>query len=318
MNKDPEIKQSQLYIYDKVGYIRIKEIHDILTSKNCYKPNLRNMDFFDLKIMGKNVDSELAYIEENGIVKISLGPMNRWPDYPSRIQNSDKGKIKHVRMKMEYIYLNNDFKQKHFRGYKSLICFNQLYQKFHLELSKGLEINKNNFFIDVNFKDSNNRVIYNYTFTNYKPLKNRIQNHIINFWHNIKKGKNNEKFVLLFFHRDTSENKYTIIINPKYFNEIKEHDEARYIELIVRYEVINSLKFFLIFIFATAVLILSFFGTSDYATIRIPLIFLLSVGGLYLGLLTKQYQIPLKRSVEFLLFLTLIIIISRYIILLKF
>lgn len=71
-----------MHIYDKVdkkNNRRIRHVHDFLTENNYYDIDFTGTDFSSLEIIGRNINSELAYFEKEGIVKVSLSPMNRWP-----------------------------------------------------------------------------------------------------------------------------------------------------------------------------------------------------------------------------------------------
>ena len=300
MIKSSNIKQGWIHIYDSVdknSSRRFRHVHDLLTEKDYHEIDFKGTDYSSLKIMGRNVNSELAYFEHDGTVRVSIGPMGRWPKLP-KPKSFYEEKLKHVRIDIGYNPLENHFEKNIFRGYKSLSYFtHKLYLEFHIYIANGLKIKENNCFIDINFEDSENKIT-TYKFTNNRSLKNRIYEKITKFYNKkIRKIDSKENSKVLIFQNDSFENKYSIIINPKYYNQIDESIDYANLEVVLRYEVVNHKRFFIVVLLSILVTILSAIEILSPNIMGVPFIAFISTGALYLGLLNQNYEIPLERIV---------------------
>lgn len=315
MANDPTIKQGWLHIYDKVdkkNNRRIRHVHDFLTENNYYDIDFTGTDFSSLEIIGRNINSELAYFEKEGIVKVSLSPMNRWPSTTDPQSYHEKIKLKHIRIDIGYNTLENEFEKNKIRGYKSLIYFtHRIVQEFHIYLPNGLKIKENNVFVDVNFRNSDDEIIIGYSFTNNKKAIEEIYQEDEEIDQNNEEIFPNDNADLLFFHKDAIENKYTIILNPYYYNKIDESIEHDNIEVVLRYEAVNSKTFFFIPALVIIAFALSIAELFSYQLLGVPFIAFISVGVLYLGLKNQNYEIPFERMVRYLFFLTIIILLIK-------
>ena len=118
MSDDTIINQNWYHIYDKVDLFsnskKIRQVYDFYTVCDYFIFEIKDNEFANLDIKGRNVNSELGYIENNGEIRISLGPMERWPDAPTNVCTQKDGKIKeykHVKIDIGYT-LTNPFLKK--------------------------------------------------------------------------------------------------------------------------------------------------------------------------------------------------------------
>ena len=100
--------------------------------------DLNNIEFSGIEIIGRGANSELLYLENDGEIRVSLDPLDRWPEAPKYSK-----KTKHVKVDVGYTLIQPNFDKNYFKtGYTSLMGMpKNIYPEFHIYLPKGLEIN---------------------------------------------------------------------------------------------------------------------------------------------------------------------------------
>ena len=89
-------------------------MYDFYTRLDYFIFEIKGNEFARLDIKGRNANSELGYIENNGKIRISLGPMERWPNAPDNIctqNNGTKKEYKHVKIDIAYTLINPIFEK---------------------------------------------------------------------------------------------------------------------------------------------------------------------------------------------------------------
>lgn len=134
-----ELKQTWWYIEDRLPDTRIaRQIMDIFTDQQFLEIPVDNIDFEGLEIRCKNLDRELAYIEKDGKIIASLANLDDLPTAPDQ----ENPNIKHLRLEIEYMLLNQNFKMSW--GSFSYIGGFQIDEfvqpEFYIKLPPGMEI----------------------------------------------------------------------------------------------------------------------------------------------------------------------------------
>jgi hypothetical protein len=96
--KESEIKQNWFHIYDEIldNKInkRIVHVSDLYTQNDYLCIKIDKTIYANMSIRARNINCELAYIEtKNNDLRISLGPLNRFPSVPSNNCHDYENKI---------------------------------------------------------------------------------------------------------------------------------------------------------------------------------------------------------------------------------
>jgi len=295
----PGQQQNWYHIYDKIDQYssskHIRMVYDIYTNKDYFEIDFKEKDFVGMEIKGRNVNSELAYIEDDGIIRVSLGPMNRWPDAPI-------DGYKHVKIDVGYTILNADFdtdiqlSKLKFTGYTSIMEIEgKIHPEFHLNLAKGLKL----------VEDSVKAIVFS-TNKEGNLLKTTFSNNQLD-----KLPKGTKKAIHTY--KNPIENKYTILLNVNVYNKLSL--DSNILEVFLEYSVKNETKFFAIFIGSAIVLLLTLIELYHYNELYgYPFIALLSIIALYLTLKKEHYEIPFETWVYWSIIFSLVISTFKYII----
>lgn len=202
---------------------RVREVIDIQTSDPNFEVNLPQK-FAELKVIARNTNKELSYIQKGQKAIINLGPLEDWPvvnSLPPQSPNlsNSSNLIRQIRLELIYTHTNPKFNPTFLTGYEAKMKFpNYLQPEIALTIPKGMELKKDNGeyiklklyktnnqskklkFEDKSFRRENNGK-YTYTFIidedSYKKIKNAPKGIVLYFSYKVK-NRNNFLFFILF------------------------------------------------------------------------------------------------------------------------
>ncbi|MDR0911060.1 MAG: hypothetical protein LBM96_00480 [Methanobrevibacter sp.] len=273
-HKGSEIIQTWIHIddtkySDKSQTIRF--VFDVYTLNDFFCYNFEDLKISNINVISRNTNYHLPYIMRENIMRISFGPMNKWPKVPKTHcgidRNEEFSDWYHVKFEVKFNVLNLNF-EKNFLGlsYDShlFVSKDNIQPEFHLKLSRGLIIDKNSL---------NATVIFNYDnksyFKEFKYVGNEI---IIEHNHQV--------------------NKYSIILDADPFIHILKNNLN---SLTLSYSVKYDKIYFIVPILAFMSLILSILGLILSSGIELPLATLIAIIVLYFTLVHEGFEFPLKK-----------------------
>ncbi|MGL4670490.1 MAG: hypothetical protein ACRCVG_07880, partial [Methanobacteriaceae archaeon] len=136
-----ELQQTWYHIFDnfKENEREIHQVLDFFTNEQFIYLNVITTEFTQLKIFGRNLNREMGFIEEEGIIVINLGNLEDFP----LIEKNTLDHAHHVRIQINYIDNNAQFnKFKFFKtGYSSsFLIVGKMQPEFTINIQKGLFI----------------------------------------------------------------------------------------------------------------------------------------------------------------------------------
>ncbi|MGL6298926.1 MAG: hypothetical protein ACRC1M_07160 [Methanobacteriaceae archaeon] len=223
MIDDTIVKQTWFHIYDCIGNPpskKVRQILDIYTTKDYFCFKKRKTGFSNFNVFCHNIP--LTFIDFGDYIRISLGPMEKYSQVPGskcgNIPKNDLSKYKHVKIDIEFSIINPYFEINSLKsGYDSLFKFNsKVYPEFHLNIPKGMQLDRNSVKSHVFFKDKNKNSL-KYCFGNKKSKLKRLKETFNN--------NNNNNDELIYIHKNSLKNNYTILLDHVEYNKILEKYE---------------------------------------------------------------------------------------------
>jgi hypothetical protein len=293
---------------------RVRIVVDIYTCNNYFCFNFKETSFTDLLVKSRNLNAELAYINFNGMLRISLGDLNKWPEVSNPINtyfsNNDfcnkcvgheeclkedrypideEFKYHHVRLELEYTLLDPFFDFYGIcNGYESFVTMEGHYEsEFHLNIPRGLKLDldsiKFTIFGKINVDDE-------------KPGR-------LPFTHSDGSIDCN---------KDALSNRYTLkVFDNRYEEFLNNFKHER--RILLEYKTKNKRIYYLIHVFLAVVLtasIFSFFGNKADISI---IILIFSLGAFYVGLLHEGFVLPYNKMIVGMIVLSTFIFLFTYI-----
>lgn len=273
---------------------KIRQVMDIYTNYGFLNVPLVNTNFVGLKVIGRNINKELAFIEDETSITVTLGKLKEWPstkEYPSN--------IKHVKLEIMYERMDPPFEPRNQQDkYKEFFKILRNNQKEAMKIFK-----------------TNYKKIFTIFKTGYKaaftipgemqpefyitvPLGLEIEVSSIKMWVLGKnKGKEFLKELKPRVHINHNEHKerYNILIKASDYKKIQSSCEITCYG--IEYETINNFRFKLIPLFALILISLSFIELISINISNIPYIAIVSLLALLLTLHKEGYAIPYERAI---------------------
>lgn len=137
-----ELQQTWYHFYDraKSGEREINQVLDFFTNEQFIYLDLLDNGFAELKILGRNLNQEMAFIERNGAIIVNLGNLK---EFPLAGKYSINPKY-HVKMQINYLEKNAEFN--YFKtprtGYETSFSIKgKLQPEFTINIPNGMYIN---------------------------------------------------------------------------------------------------------------------------------------------------------------------------------
>jgi len=298
MKEDNIIVQKWFHFYDELDDGRlnrkVKEVMDIYTNNDYICHDISNVNLTNLHIVNYTNKNELPFIHNDKQISIRLGA-EKWAKVPSgKCENKNKDLeedftgYKHAKISISY-HTEPDFekKEKFSHGYKTNFISQFLsHPEFHVNLQKGMKLNKDSINFSIFFKNQDNGE-YRFDFN----IKNK----------------------LLHVQKEIGKNKYILNLDSGIFNKLNEKSD--FTELILNYEVENQSKFLLMPFFMLFTWFLSFMEVISFKLLGFPYIMLITALIIYLNLIREDYEIPYNRLVIILFFFSFLCLLIKTIML---
>lgn len=244
---------------------------DFLTDENILKFPLEKGKFEDLRVFSINRDWELAFLEENGYVKINLGDLKQW----AAVQTPEG--LTHVKLELKFIFIEPEFERSRMNlGYIGSFEFAASEElELHITLPLGMKMREDGKGLELCLikkcdEDETKKTIK-------IPASNLIE----------KDRKRRYDFLVskdLFPNSSTTENCQE--------------------EFKITYNVVNEKKYFLIAIIGWGLLFVALFRLFKliFGNLEFDIRYLAAlVGfiGLFLTISRENYEIPFKKVIFF-------------------
>ena len=279
-----EIQQTWWHIEDEISpsYGRkIRQVMDIYTDKSVINVPLSGTRFIGLKIIGRNINKELAFTENDDEIRVNLGNLKEWPlayDCPVPAW--------HVKLEINYTIQDPSFIPTRLNaGYKTAFGISgQIQPEFYITVPLGMEI-KN--------KGQSIRL--------FDYRSNNSEEHITEITPNNVYLNDNE-----------GKKRYNVVISSDDYLKLKD-DNNDYDEILfgVEYEVNSNYRFKILSFFAFLLLALSIFNVFINSLLSLPYLILIPVLTIALTLYKDRYEIPWERAVFTIISLSIILLILK-------
>lgn len=269
-----ETKKIRLYVEDQIvpsPARKVQMVIDFLTDKNILKFPLEKGKFEDLRVFSINRDWELAFLEENGYVKINLGDLRQW----AAVQTPEG--LTHVKLELDFVLIDPEFERSRMNlGYIGSFEFAASEElELHITLPLGMKMHEDGKGLEVCLikkcgEDETKKTIK-------IPASNVIE----------KDRKRRYDFLV---NKDLFLDSYTLENCQRKFK--------------IAYNVINERKYFLVAVIGLGLLFVALLRLfkliiGDLQFDIRYLAALVAFMGLFLTILREHYEIPFKKVILF-------------------
>jgi len=289
MEKNTIIMQKWFHLYEELHDRKlnrgIKEVMDIYTVEDYICHDLSNINFTNFQATDYRNNIKLPFIHSDKKIRVSIDSDN-WIKVPlKKCENILEEYHGYNHAKISICYNTKPhFKKNHklSTGYNTYFVTEYLpHPEFHINLQKGMKLNKNS--IDFIF-----------------CLKN----------HNIEvKVRFNLKNNLIGVEKEINKDKYILSLNSQLFNKINTKKEFK--ELVLYYEVENQSKFLLMPFFMIFTWFLSVMEVVTPQLLGFPYIMIITALIVYLNLVRENYEIPYNKLVIILFFFSFLCLLIK-------
>ncbi|MDR0911619.1 MAG: hypothetical protein LBM96_03335 [Methanobrevibacter sp.] len=288
------IAQTWVHIVDldfRNKHKQFRYVFDLYTKVDFFCYDFKNLNFANASVRARNLNTELAYVVIDGMMRISLGPLDRWPKVPdSNCNDNINWEYKdffHIKLEIIFTPIDSYFNINKFDlGYNSIVSipYDKIQPEFHLNVPKGLLLKENSLNFNIFYDDKS-----------YENKKD--QNRFKSFAHNE-----------IFYLYDKQSHNYSIILKNKHYNDFLKKD-IQLTDIILSYDVKHDGDYFIIPVFATISCVLALIGLLYLNTVEIPFVALISLMVFYFALIHEGYEIPLKKTTFCLIVISIILVI---------
>jgi hypothetical protein len=267
----------------------IRQVLDICTDQQFFHLPISSYNIVGLKVIGRNINKELAFIEYENKVEVNLGSLEQWPCTIGSNANNGSNKIRHVKLEVKYIHSDPKFIKSWKQNYKGAFGINgPTRPEFYITAPLGMKLEDEGKNIEIFLvKRKDDEILDVKYYKSQNP-------HVIQ-----KEGKR----------------KYNFIINSQNYEEIREEykknlETSDYkTELVVIYKMVTDDKFYTIPFFGFALVLLP--ASKSIFPIIIDnfnlsfVIILVAFSTILLTLSKEGYVIPFRNLILFFLILSI-------------